>query len=76
MAVQIQNETIKQFGTLCYNNGYQINKEIGSGSYGKVYSAVTNRDIQDPKSGVLKVKRGVKCAIKLAVLKQGCEKVH
>lgn len=75
MALQIQNETIKQFGTLCYNKGYQINKEIGSGSYGKVYSATTIRDIKN-EDGVFIVKRRVKCAIKLAVIKQGCEKVY
>lgn len=78
MALQVREDVVRQFCSICYTNGYQINKEIGSGSYGKVYSAVTIYDIldkRDPSSKRVIAPRGTKCAIKLAIIRQGCEKV-
>lgn len=74
MAVQVPIEIQRQFCNICYTNGYQINVEVGAGSYGKVFNAVAIRDIVD-NEGNTKVKVGTKCAIKLAMRKPGCDKV-
>lgn len=76
MAVQVREETLRQFYNTCYTNGYQINVEVGSGSYGKVFNAVAFRDIIDSNTKTVKVKRETKCAIKLAIKKPGCERVQ
>lgn len=68
MAVQISRETLTEFYSICSKNGYQIEKNIGAGSYGEVYAASTF--IERPG-----VKAGTKVAIKLSIKKPGCELV-